>query len=149
VGAKVYTTRGGYALDTFEVLGRRLSIDAHRDLIDHIESALSSALRTSEPIPAPVSGRSARVVKHFPIPVNVRLRPQGTQGRYEIAVEAADRPGLLSRLAKVFHDQGLSVHGARVTTLGARAEDIFDIDAPEMDEQASTALVRGIESALA
>jgi [protein-PII] uridylyltransferase len=38
---------------------------------------------------------------------------------------AADRPGLLSEIGKVFWDKGIDLHGAKVMTVGERAEDVF------------------------
>jgi [protein-PII] uridylyltransferase len=38
---------------------------------------------------------------------------------------AGDRPGLLSEVGKVFMSEAVDVHGARIATVGERAEDVF------------------------
>ena len=38
---------------------------------------------------------------------------------------AGDRPGLLSRIARVFLAYGIRLHTAKINTLGSRAEDTF------------------------
>jgi [protein-PII] uridylyltransferase len=147
--AKVYTTRHGYALDIFQVMGRNLSLTGHKDLLDVIEADLTLAAASHVPLPPPVTGRSARVARHFPIPVEVKVRPLSDHGRFEISVLAADRPGLLSRVARVLHDQGVSLHDARVATLGARAEDTFDVIGELATDERRHTLIREIEGALA
>ncbi len=40
---------------------------------------------------------------------------------------AADRPGLLSKVGKVFVDERIDIHAAKIMTIGERAEDVFYI----------------------
>jgi [protein-PII] uridylyltransferase len=48
------------------------------------------------------------------------------RGEYKVlSIIAGDRPGLLSRIARVLAAYGVGVHTARINTLGARAEDTF------------------------
>ena len=44
-----------------------------------------------------------------------------------LRVEASDRPGLLAALGGLFVELGINVHSARITTLGERVEDVFEI----------------------
>jgi [protein-PII] uridylyltransferase len=67
-------------------------------------------------------------VKHFPIEPKVTIVPDRRPGRWLVTVSCADRPGLLSSLARVLYGHGLNLIDARVTTLGARAEDAFVLD---------------------
>ena len=39
----------------------------------------------------------------------------------------ADRPGLLVRLAQLFESEGVEIVAAKITTLGERVEDVFEI----------------------
>jgi [protein-PII] uridylyltransferase len=40
---------------------------------------------------------------------------------------AGDRPGLLSEIGQVFWDQKVELHGAKIMTVGERAEDVFTV----------------------
>lgn len=40
---------------------------------------------------------------------------------------ASDRPGLLSKVGKVFVDERIDIDAAKVMTIGERAEDVFYI----------------------
>jgi len=42
-----------------------------------------------------------------------------------LSIIAGDRPGLLSRIARVLTAYDVSLHTAKVNTLGSRAEDVF------------------------
>ena len=56
------------------------------------------------------------------------LRP-GERGRqFMLSVVANDRTGLLYSIARVLGRYRISLHTARITTLGERVEDVFLID---------------------
>jgi [protein-PII] uridylyltransferase len=42
-------------------------------------------------------------------------------------VAATDRPGLLSRIAKAITDSDIRLQNAKISTIGAQAEDVFFI----------------------
>jgi [protein-PII] uridylyltransferase len=124
VEAKIHTTRDGYALDTFLVMGK--GPGAHyRDMIALIESELAEELQSQAPLPPAGSGRVSRRVKHFPISPAVDIRPDERGAYHSLNIVASDRPGLLYRVARQLADYKLSLYSAKVNTLGDRAEDVF------------------------
>jgi [protein-PII] uridylyltransferase len=65
---------------------------------------------------------------------------------------AADRPGLLSEVGKVFKAEHVSINGAKIMTVGERAEDVFYITDSQdrtLDDEAGRrvqdALVRALD----
>ncbi|HWA36639.1 MAG TPA: [protein-PII] uridylyltransferase [Burkholderiales bacterium] len=122
--ARVHTTRDGYALDTFMVMGK--GREAHyRDMIAAIEHDLAENLASDAPLPPPRTGRLSRRVRHFPISPVVDIRPD-ERGTYQVlSIVASDRPGLLYGVARTLSDYRVELHTARVNTLGDRAEDVF------------------------
>ncbi len=122
--AKIHTTRGGYALDTFLILGKGRG-EHYRDMIAMIEAELAEELQSEAPLAAPRGGRLSRRVRHFPISPVVNIRPD-ERGTYQVlSVVASDRPGLLYDVARMLASYRVNLHTARINTLGDRAEDVF------------------------
>jgi len=122
--AKIHTTRNGYALDTFVVMG--MGRDAHyQDRIAMIEAELGEVLKSDAPLGPPRGGRLSRRVRHFPISPIVHVRPD-ERGAYQVlSVVASDRPGLLYGIARILAKHHISLQTARINTLGDRVEDVF------------------------
>jgi [protein-PII] uridylyltransferase len=124
VEAKVHTTRHGYALDTFLVLGQ--GADAHyRDKIERIESELAAEVESQTPLGPPLGGRLSRRVRHFPISPAVDIRPDERGSYHVLTLVASDRPGLLYSVARTLARYQINLQTARINTLGDRAEDVF------------------------
>ncbi len=122
--AKIHTSRSGYALDTFVVMGE--GRDAHyQDRIAMIESQLAEELVSEAPLAPPRGGRLSRRVRHFPISPAVNIRPD-ERGAYQVlSIVASDRPGLLYGVARLLAKYRINLQTARINTLGDRAEDVF------------------------
>jgi len=135
--AKIYTTRHGYALDTFHVFIPEHHDGDYRDLISFIEFELAASLKQDGPIPEPSAGRVSRILKHFPITPQVILRPDDKENYYVLSIVAGDAPGLLARVAVVLARYRFSVQSAKIMTLGSRVEDSFLLSAPDSLEDKS------------
>lgn len=123
--AKIYTTRHGYALDTFHVQDPDNREPHYRDLMSYIEYELADRLEHQTSLPPLTRPRLNRQLRHFPISPEVSIQSD-EKGTYQVlSVIAGDRPGLLSRIARIFIAYDINLHTARINTLGARAEDTF------------------------
>jgi [protein-PII] uridylyltransferase len=124
VEAKIHTTRNGYALDSFLVMGK--GPGAHyRDMMAMIESELTAELQSQAPLAAPGGGRISRHARHFPIPPAVDIRPDERGAYHSLNIVASDRPGLLYSVARLLANYKLNLYSAKINTLGDRAEDVF------------------------
>jgi [protein-PII] uridylyltransferase len=124
VEAKVHTTRNGYALDSFLVLGTGTGVH-YRDLMALIEKELAERIGDRGLLPLPLGGRLSRRVRHFPISPSIELRPDERGSHYSLSIIASDRPGLLYGIARILSTYGVNLHSAKINTLGDRAEDVF------------------------
>ena len=135
--AKIYTTMHGFALDSFQVLWRsRGTGDHYRDLIQKVETGLAARIAPGVALDPAPSGRVSRWVRHFPIEPVVSIVAGRKADHWLVNVSCADRPGLLSSVARTFLEHGLNLVAARVTTLGARAEDVFVVTGAELADEA-------------
>ena len=92
-------------------------------------SAFAGAPTKDSPLPKP---RLSRQLRHFPISPEVNLQPDD-RGTYQVlSVIAGDRPGLLSRIARVLTAYDINLHTAKINTLGSRAEDVFLVTGPAL-----------------
>jgi [protein-PII] uridylyltransferase len=127
VGARVFTSRTGQALDVFniqDITGEAYGVDDPRAL-DRLIRALEAAAR-GEPVPReprrPADlGRSAA----FDITPSVTFDNDASETATVVEASGRDRPGLLAALARTLSDAGLSVVSAHIDGYGERAVDAF------------------------
>lgn len=146
--AKVYTTAHGYALDTFHVFIPEHH-DDYRDMINFIEFELRESLVRQDPPTVPQRGRLDRHLKHFPITPQVALRADDRARYHVLSIVSGDRQGLLARIACVMADYQLTVHSAKIMTLGSRVEDSFQLSGAALaDDKTVLALEADLLAAL-
>ena len=137
--AKIYTTNHKYALDAFQILPKTGTASRYKDVVATIERGLARVLDEPAAPMSPLSGRIARQVKHFAFAPKVSLIPARQKTYYELSVSCADRPGLLSSMARVFLAFDVNLQDARITTLGQRAEDVFIVANKKLGDPAFAA----------
>ena len=128
--AKIITSKTGYAINTFVVLGQRGKpiVDQYR--AQEIAKALTKKLDQNslcDIIIQPVSRR----FKKFKLPTQVSFIESETKKSTLMEIVALDRPGLLASFAQVFQDCEINIHSAKITTFGEKAEDVFTLSNSE------------------
>ncbi len=125
VDARIISTDDNYTLDTYIVLEEDGEPIHGSYRLEEIESSLHHYLEHPNEAPTTVNRQTARQLKHFPLTARVHFYPDEGQTRTVMEVVAADRPGLLSRLARCISQCRVTMHSAKIATLGERVEDIF------------------------
>ena len=152
VEARIHTTASGNALDSFVVVDPDRT-GHYRDALRELEADLADLLALNQAVdalPQAPEARLSRRSRAFPLPPKVDLRPDERGRRFLLTVTATDRTGLLYEMARILARNGLDVSGARVTTLGERAEDNFTIEGQRLgEEKVRLALERELLAALA
>ena len=127
VDARLITSANGFSLETYVVLEDSGAVIADAARIREIEQGLWRNLQQPEDSPATVTRRAPRQVRMFSTPTQVNFSVDSRNGRTILELIAADRPGLLSEVGKVFRTERVAINGAKIMTVGERAEDVFYI----------------------
>lgn len=125
--ARVMTTKNDYALNTFLVLdyhGRPIS-DPIR--LKQIRTGLRQCLLDDTPPKPTVQHLPRRQIKFMNVKTKTVFELDKKGQRTILKVIAADRPGLLSRIAHAFYSCNINLQNARVSSFGEIAEDTFVI----------------------
>jgi [protein-PII] uridylyltransferase len=154
--ARIHTTRHGFALDSFIVLlpDGASDLRAQATLVEH-----ELAQRLRDPQAARAQGtqgaiygrsRQSRMSRLFPVQPQIELQPDERSKTWRLSVTAADRPGLLHALARVFASHSVNLQMAKVMTLGDRVEDVFILEGPSLERpRTQMQFERALETALA
>lgn len=149
LSARVMTSKQGCGFNLFQLMDA-----AHGPLNDRDASRLKhkllEVLESKSPGSEPEGGIPRRL-RHFVGVTRVNFAVQPVSGFTVMELECTDRPGLLSRVARVFIAQGISVHDARIATFGDRVEDTFMLSSESgrpLDTASQKALRTGILTSL-
>ncbi|GAA0856007.1 [protein-PII] uridylyltransferase [Aliiglaciecola litoralis] len=123
--AQITITNDNYVFDSFIVLeqdGSRISSPARmRSLIDAIRTQLAKPGREHHN-----RRKMSRRMKQLDVKTKVRFY-QSSSDVTMMELEALDAPGLLAKVGHLFVELKLTLHMAKITTIGERAEDLFII----------------------
>ena len=146
--ARIITADNGFVMNSYHVLeqsGEPIK-DQRRQI--QICSRMRQCLLDLSAEPPPVQRLQKRQIRSFPVPTQVYFHPDAQQRTTVLELIAADRPGLLSKVGQAFVRAGIRLHGARISTIGARAEDIFHVTDREDRPLAGDAVKRQLRDAL-
>ncbi len=125
VDARIMPTSDGFSVDTYHVLeddGREFT-DARR--IRELESRLTTTLTEADDEALKVTRRAPRQVRMFSTATQINFSEDEINHRTVLELIAGDRPGLLCEVGKVFMNEHVAIHNAKIMTVGERAEDVF------------------------
>ena len=122
--ARIATSASGICLNSYIVLdgdGAPVADDGRAELAQSLTRAMHGD-RGTGPL-----RHVSRQLKQFVMPTQVALTTEPGARTSTLRVVASDRPGLLATLGGLFEELDISVRRARITTLGERVEDVFEI----------------------
>ena len=126
--ATINTTADQRCLNAFVVLdenGHSIGQDVQRR--NAVKSALTKNFTQININKKKPLSRLPRQSKQMVVPATAELQNDEGSATSRLTIGTADHSGLLARLGALFVDLGLSIRGARITTLGDRVEDVFEI----------------------
>ncbi|AKX58860.1 protein-PII uridylyltransferase [Thiopseudomonas alkaliphila] len=154
--ARIITASSGFTIETYIVLdadGERIGDNPEH--IERIRQGVLDALLDTDNYPSIIQRRVPRQLKHFAFTPQVSIHNDAQGPHTVIEIIAPDRPGLLVRIARLLLAFELSLHSAKILTLGERIEDVFFItdqheqplSDPELCEQLYQALMEMLTTA--
>lgn len=150
VGARVFTSRQGQALDVFyvqDVTGAPFGCEnprALRRLADALEAAGKGDALAVEPRRGSEQTRAAA----FAIAPSVTIDNDASNDATVVEASGRDRPGLLHALAKTLADSALSIQSAHIDGYGERAVDAFYVQTTEGGKVTDTRKLNALKADL-
>ena len=123
--ARIKTTDDGIALNSFFVLevdGSHIAAGRAEEIQQALETGLRNSLDgipQARPLP--------RRLQQFSSKSEISITQDEANQHTLLRIKSMDRPGLLSLIAWVLAEQNLRLLSAKVTTVGAQADDVFTI----------------------
>jgi len=151
VDARITPAANGFSLDLYHVLEDNGSAITDPERVEEMEQSLWNSLRRPEDSPLGVSRRAPRQVRMFNTTTRVTITLDARNNRSALELVAGDRPGLLCDVGKVLWEERVDLQGARISTIGERAEDVFyvtDLQQQPLGEAAATQLQQKLTVAL-
>lgn len=125
--ARIISTEDGWALNTFLLLDDEGHAIRAPGTLREIHDVLTEALTDPDEYPHIISRHTSRQLKHFRVPTQTHFSQDNAHQRSIVEIVAADRPGLLARVGRIFVEFDVSIVNARIATFGERVEDVFFI----------------------
>ncbi len=124
--ARIQTTDSGLALNSFFVLehdGSHIESDLRKQEI--IESIREGLVQGGEY--TPVERPLPKKLLHFARKPEISIIQDVENRHTRLRIRSMDRPGLLSLIAHILAEQEIRLLQAKITTIGAQADDVFTI----------------------
>ena len=134
--ALIITNKKGFALDTFIVLepnGNIIESRRHASIAHDLEKVLQQTSYKRTKIK-----RFTTRLQYFKIPTQINFLSTLSDRKTYLEVIALDRPGLLACISEVFARLDISLHSAKIATIGEHIEDLFiltDKNGQQLDDQ--------------
>ncbi|MFT5675172.1 MAG: [protein-PII] uridylyltransferase [Paraglaciecola sp.] len=132
--AQIMPTQDGYVFDSFIILennGDRINSDSRlKRLTEAVATQLNKPGQNHQN-----RRKMSRQMRQLDVPTKVRFYPSQTNVTL-VELEALDAPGLLAKVGELFVELKFTLHMAKISTIGERAEDLFIIS-NEQDEPLS------------
>ena len=125
VAARIMSSHDGFILDTFNILTAEGDMLSNPEDKQQLLTTLKKNLEQDDFKANFNHVRMPRQLKHFDTPTHVKFSEDKHHEQTMITIRTGDQAGLLTRIGQIFSQHEISIHGAKIATLGEIAEDIF------------------------
>jgi [protein-PII] uridylyltransferase len=157
VGAQIFTTTDGRALDTIRIAREFIDNSDELRRAGRIGTLIEDVLSGKAGLPETIHRqRKKRISKVFEITPRVDVRNALSHRYSVIEVECLDRIGLLAEITRAISDLSLDIESAQITTYGEKVIDTFyvtdlmgfKIDSPQRQKRIIKRLIQVIEEGM-
>ncbi|QIZ77397.1 [protein-PII] uridylyltransferase [Ferrimonas lipolytica] len=127
--AHIFTTKDGFALDSFIILEHDGTPVQNPSRIASIRKSLLQALQRDKN-PTYTKRQLPRRLRSFKVQTRVKFLSSKRKNTSMIELVTLDQPGLLALIGRVFERCNVVVKSAKITTVGEKAEDFFQLSTP-------------------
>jgi [protein-PII] uridylyltransferase len=130
--ARIYTTDSDYSMTNFMVLesdGKPIGKNPQR--MEEINKTLNNYVSSTKALKPTEKHRPSRKHRQFTHRTDTTLSNHEHTPYSILEVLCTDRPGLLAKVAGIFVEMDITLHTAKITTLGENVEDVFFITDPD------------------
>jgi len=139
VAANMMLTPNGFSLETLYIIGQENQPLSDSDNQNLLINALREEITKNEESKQDYEYKIPRLLKVFDVKTHIQIEQDSEKQQTRITLRTIDLPGLLAKLSRIFYELECRVVGARITTLGEEAEDIFYLtgldNLPILDEK--------------
>ena len=127
VGAQIFSTRDGQALDTFRIRRAFTSDEDEKVRANRIIETVKQLLQGQRRVLIDLGkeSRHNRRLRPFTLPASVEVSNTLSEKFTVIEVMGLDRTGLLHQLTRAISDLNLTIGSAHIGTYGEKAVDVF------------------------
>ena len=147
IGAQIFSTRDGFALDTFRLRRAFTSDEDEKIRANRIIETVKQLLQGKRQILIDLGkeSRHNRRLKPFSLPAEVTVSNNLSEKFTVIEVMGLDRTGLLHQLTRAISDLNLTIGSAHIGTYGEKAVDVFyvtDLTGHKIDSKQRQRVIR-------
>ena len=149
--ARIVPMSSAQTLNTYCVLENDGQPISNFRRLQEIRTRVLKALTADTDKKLTVNRQASRRVRMFDTEVQVSIAQDHDNCRTVLELVTGDRPGLLLQISQIFEQHNVSLHNAKITTLGEKAEDIFFITTNEnmpLHEQLCNELISTMKTTL-
>ena len=147
IGAQIFSTRDGFALDTFRLRRAFTSDEDEKVRANRIIETVKQLLQGKRQILIDLGkeSRHNRRLRPFSLPAEVTVSNNLSEKFTVIEVMGLDRTGLLHQLTRAISDLNLTIGSAHIGTYGEKAVDVFyvtDLTGHKIDSKHRQRVIR-------
>jgi [protein-PII] uridylyltransferase len=125
LNARIHSAGNSCTMNDYIVHEQDDSYIASSTRMDEIIEYLREGLQHPENVTTQINSHVKRQIKILGVPPEIVFTQDRNNQLTKLRLKATDRPELLATISRIFIQENIRVHSAKISTVGAQVEDIF------------------------